>query len=91
MATPKKKVTAADALIATAKAKGESPIPLPDPKTLAELKRIVEYNDTATSRSRVTVDDTIAFLRSRGWAGNCKQALVRVCVSALGRKSWGSP
>ena len=82
--------TAADAVIAAAVAKDAGRTPLPDAATVAELARIAEYNDGAVHKARVTIPDAIAFLRSRGWTGNCKQALDRLCVSALGRKSWGT-
>lgn len=85
------KRTDAAALIAKAQAKGVTSIPLPDAATLAELRKLVEYNDTATHKSRVTIKDAIEFLRARGWNGGCKQALDRLCVSALGRRSYGTP
>ncbi len=58
------------------------------PALLAELKKIVEHNDTAPAHQRVSSDDACKMLSAGGYACGTLTTLVAVCRSQLGRTSW---
>lgn len=81
----KKTQTAAELISAT-----KTGLPMPDAKTIAELKKILAHNDASGHLQRVSCDKTIAFLRARGWMGTARPALNSLCAK-LGRTSFGTP
>lgn len=83
-------VVHASALIAKAKLK-QAALPMPSEDALAELKQLLDHNDSSTHRERVSAPDAIAMLKGMGWRGRERGALDTVCRMAFGRKSYGTP
>ncbi len=84
---PKTKLTAAQ-LIEKRKTNRPGSLEAPSAKALAELRTIVDHNDTCDRAVKVTVEATIELLRDHGWAGRTRQALNSVCVNYLERTSF---
>jgi hypothetical protein len=81
--------SAADALIAKV-SRGTSIAP-PSPAALAELRKVLDYNDaTRAPTKRVSAGSAIEMMRGMGWQGSSKTVLDRVCRE-LGRRSYGTP
>lgn len=82
--------SAAEMLIASVQqAKSNGP-PDPSSDALAELRKLVEYNDSCASFSkRVSYAQAIDLLREHGWTGSTRYALNHVCARLLGRTSFG--
>lgn len=68
-----------------------SQTPLPSKAALRELKALCDYNDASAWGLRVSAAKAIAMLQSMGWRGKGRGALDRLCVSQLGRHSFGTP
>jgi hypothetical protein len=84
-----KKQTQADALIAKVRL-GTSIAP-PSSAAMAELRKVLAYNDaTRAPTKRVSIDAAIEMLRGMGWQGSSKSSLDRVCRE-IGRRSYGTP
>lgn len=90
--TAPKKDTRTRAADLIAKKSAGHATPAPSGEALAELRKLCEYNDGAPSaRDRVSMDQAIAMLREYGWTGQGRSALNTVCVTLLGRSSYGVP
>jgi succinylarginine dihydrolase len=80
----------ADALIAE-RQRGTSR-PLPSGEALAELQKVLAWNDTHTAPTKkVSRAQAIEMLRKLGWTGESETSLDKVCREALGRRSYGTP
>jgi hypothetical protein len=77
-------------LIAKAKLK-QAALPLPSEAALTELRLLLEHNDSASWRERISAQEVIRMLRGMGWAGRERGALDTVCRMAFGRTSYGTP
>lgn len=73
-----------------AKAKSWCTLPDPSAQALAELRLLLEHNDTATKHERVGADAAINMLRGLGWKGTSRKALNAVCTRLFGRRSYGT-
>lgn len=82
-------VSPAAKLIAVAQSRARSFTPL-SAAALKALKEIIAYNDSVSSSvARVNIDLVVRSLRDDyGWDGG-KNALRRICISDLCRKSFG--
>ncbi len=88
-AKPAPKPTAAELIAAV---RGGTSTGVPTPAALAELREIIEYNDTESAPTkRVGQDAAIALLRSHGWQGCSRSALLHLCRTVLSRSSWSKP
>lgn len=59
---------------------------------LAQVKKLVDHNDTCIPRRRVSAKRTVAMLREfYGWEGRTKLDLDKLCRHNLGRAGWGTP
>jgi hypothetical protein len=78
------------ALTVTAPVPREPLVP-PSPKALAELRKLLEHNDTVarSGAGRVSADAAIEMLRAYGWKGAGRGSLNAVCRQ-LGRHSYGT-
>ena len=88
---PAKKVRAsADALIQQARAASHAPAD-PPAEALAELGKILAYNDCASATRRVSAQAAIDMLRAHGWTGTSRDGLSALCARRLGRRSYANP
>lgn len=82
-----KQRTQADALIAKA-SRGQH-MTDPNPTALAELQKVLKYNDDAPHKRKVSAVAAVEMLHSFGWAGS-RQALDSLCRRSFGRRSYGT-
>jgi hypothetical protein len=82
------KRTQADALIA--KASEGQHMADPSATALAELGKVLEYNDEAPHKRRVSAAAAIEMMQSLGWKGS-RQALDALCRRSFGRRTYGTP
>jgi hypothetical protein len=69
---------------------GPASLPFP-PAALAELRKVCEYNDGASFRSRVTCDHALEMLQEMGVPCASRTALNHACRKHLKRSSFGNP
>lgn len=61
------------------------------PALLAELRKVVEHNDSAPVHQRVSSADACKLLTEGGYSCTTLATLVVVCRNQLGRTSWATP
>lgn len=83
-----KKRTQADTLIE--KASRGRVADEPSAAALAELQKVLQYNDSAPWGKRVSADAALDMLSSSGW-DHSRQALDALCRRRFGRRSYGTP
>lgn len=89
-APPPRAALAPSAAKLIAAAKQRTAVEAPSDDGMAELRALVEYNDTVPCPARVSADDALEMLRGYGWARASRGALDALCKRAFGRKSYGT-
>jgi hypothetical protein len=81
----------AAALIAQAKA-GAVRVTPPSAAALADLKALIDHNDSVSSSGpgRVVADTAIKMLQEYGWRGNSRKTLDALCAAQFGRRTYGT-
>ena len=91
-ATPTQIASASRADDLIQKAKGAaSRMPDPSREAQAELRKILEWNDSARWNQRVGHPAVLQLLQTMGWQGRNRQTLDRLCARLFGRKTFGTP
>lgn len=80
--------TRADALIE--KASQGQHLADPTPQAMVELKKVLDYNEAAPHKRKVSAAAAIEMLQSFGWIGS-RQALDALCRRNFGRRTYGTP